>query len=90
METGAENENWYRGMASGAQGMAALREALQSAGLEEMTSAMGSLSKPNSSQWQTLPVPIDALARSFGGIFMPGLMFGIWTVQQPGITSLKG
>ncbi|CAJ1351070.1 unnamed protein product [Effrenium voratum] len=66
METGAENENWYRGMASGAQGMAALREALQSAGLEEMTSAMGSLSKPNSSQWQTLPVPIDALARSFG------------------------
>lgn len=58
-EPGGENENWYRGLGQ-SQGIAALKDALQSANLEEMLSALGPCSEPSGGQWRQLQLPLAA------------------------------
>eukprot|EP00435_Cladocopium_sp_Y103_P061078 s444_g22.t1 len=83
-EPGGENENWYRGLGQ-SQGLAALKESLQSANLEEMRSALGPCSEPSGGQWRQLQLPLAATLDAQHAGSQP---LGWWLVRpEPSVDS---
>lgn len=61
-EPGAES-NWYCGMGNSV-GLAALKESLKEGQLEDVLSALKSVSEPRGSHWRQLEVPMDFVGRA--------------------------